>query len=229
MANDEHVAKLKQGVSVWNAWRVVNPGICPDLGGADLSGANLSGADLRSANLIEANLPKALIGADLSRADLSEADLSGANLNGANLRKAELLRARLGGANLSNADLQAATLVDTDLTGADLTGCRIYGASAWSLKLEGTKQQNLVITQEDEPEITVDNIEVAQFVYLLLHNEKFAMSSIPLERRACSCWADSPRAGLRFWSGCGKNSESGATCRSFSTSTSPKPRTSLRL
>ena len=62
--------------------------------------------------------------------------------------------------------------MDTDLTDADLTGCRIYGVSAWGLKLERTKQQNLVITPEDEPEITVDNIEVAQFVYLLLHNEK---------------------------------------------------------
>jgi hypothetical protein len=30
----------------------------------------------------------------------------------------------------------------------------------------------LVITHWDEPAITVDNIEVAQFVYLLLHNEK---------------------------------------------------------
>jgi hypothetical protein len=62
--------------------------------------------------------------------------------------------------------------VRTDLTGADLTGCRIYGVSAWELTLETTKQQNLVITSENEPEITVDNIEVAQFVYLLLHNEK---------------------------------------------------------
>jgi hypothetical protein len=35
-----------------------------------------------------------------------------------------------------------------------------------------TKQQNLVITGLGEPEITVDNIEVAQFIYLLLHNEK---------------------------------------------------------
>ncbi|MFL5287126.1 MAG: hypothetical protein ACJ8AW_40690 [Rhodopila sp.] len=41
------------------------------------------------------------------------------------------------------------------------------------LKLsEGTKQQNLVITMPNEPEITVDDIKVAQFVYLLLHNEK---------------------------------------------------------
>jgi hypothetical protein len=34
------------------------------------------------------------------------------------------------------------------------------------------KQQNLVITQPDITEITVDDIEVAQFLYLLLHNEK---------------------------------------------------------
>jgi hypothetical protein len=63
--------------------------------------------------------------------------------------------------------------VNTNLTGADLTGCRIFGVSAWSLKLdEKTEQQNLVITPENEPAITVDNIEVAQFVYLMLHNEK---------------------------------------------------------
>ena len=30
----------------------------------------------------------------------------------------------------------------------------------------------MVITRADEPEITVDNIEVAQFIYLMLHNQK---------------------------------------------------------
>jgi hypothetical protein len=86
--------------------------------------------------------------------------------------RANLSSAKLGGANLSGTNLENATLVDTDLTNADLTGCRIYGASAWSLKLKKTKQQDLVITPANEPAITVDNIEVAQFVYLLLHNEK---------------------------------------------------------
>jgi hypothetical protein len=31
MANDEHVALLKQGVDAWNAWRAENPNIRPDV------------------------------------------------------------------------------------------------------------------------------------------------------------------------------------------------------
>ena len=104
--------------------------------------------------------------------DFSGANLYGANLSEANFRNAHLRGAKLNEADLSGATLYAASLVDTDLTDADLTSCRIYGVSAWRLKLEGAKQQNLIITKPGEPEITVDNIEVAQFVDLLLHNEK---------------------------------------------------------
>jgi uncharacterized protein YjbI with pentapeptide repeats len=71
MANDEHVALLKQGVEAWNAWRDENPGIRPDLSEADLSKANLSYANLRGANLR---------GADLTKANLSKANLAGASL-----------------------------------------------------------------------------------------------------------------------------------------------------
>ena len=39
------------------------------------------------------------------------------------------------------------------------------------MTLDRAKQHNLVITPYSQPEITVDNIEVAQFV-LLLHNQK---------------------------------------------------------
>jgi hypothetical protein len=178
MANNDHVAQLMKGVVVWNKWRDENPDIRPDLyeaylGGADLSGANLSGADLIEASLHKANLSDAnLSDANLVGANLSGANLMGANLSGAKLRDANLSRANLSRTNLSGSDLQRATLVDTDLRGADLTGCRIYGVSAWGVKLDSVKQQNLIITHADEPEITVDNIEVAQFVYLLLHNEK---------------------------------------------------------
>src|SRR2546428_571308 len=92
------------------------------------------------------------------------------DLNGANLSAVDLSGANLSGENLQGANLYAAHLLDTDFTGADLTGCRIFGISAWRLKLEGAKQQSLVITphflgEAEEPEITVDNIEVAQFIY----------------------------------------------------------------
>ena len=112
-----------------------------------------------------------------------------------NLWRANLDRANLTSANLIGAGLEAAILVNTDFTDADLTGCRIYGVSAWNLKLERAKQQDLIITPRNEPEITVDNIEVAQFIYLMLHNEKFATSSTQSERKACSYWAASLRAG----------------------------------
>jgi hypothetical protein len=63
-------------------------------------------------------------------------------------------------------------LLETNLVDAVLTGSRIYGVSAWNVKLECAKQQNLVITAESEPEVTTDDLEVAQFIYLLLHSEK---------------------------------------------------------
>ena len=168
MANDEHVALLKQGVKVWNAWRNENRNIPPDLYQANLIGANLEGANLEGADLSDASLA----GANLGGANLSDANLYAVDLNRADLCFADLSGADLSAADLSAADLSAAQLLFTDLTSADLTGCHIHGISAWNLKLEGAKQRNLVITPQNEPEITVDNIEVAQFIYLMLNNQK---------------------------------------------------------
>src|SRR4030095_3020957 len=66
----------------------------------------------------------------------------------------------------------SASLVETEFSGANLTDCSIYGISAWDLKLEGATQLNLLITPPNESAITVDNLEIAQFIYLLLNNQK---------------------------------------------------------
>ena len=80
----------------------------------------------------------------------------------------------------------AADLSEANLSGADLTGCHVFGVSAWRLRLsEGTKRKNLVITRRDEPAITVDNIEVAQFIYLLLHNEKIRDAIDTIGKKGC--------------------------------------------
>src|SRR5262245_48321496 len=80
------------------------------------------------------------------------------------------LRCGMLGGRVSGADLSSARLVDTNLMGANLTGCRVYGMSAWDLNLEGATQADLIITPYGQPVITVDNLEVAQFIYLLLNN-----------------------------------------------------------
>ena len=104
-------------------------------------------------------------------------DLFGANLNNSNIAKVNfsrtyLVEASLKVANLSGANLSIATLVGTNLSGATLVDCSIYGISAWGIQLDGTRQENLLITNYGEPAITVDNLEVAQFIYLLLNHKK---------------------------------------------------------
>jgi uncharacterized protein YjbI with pentapeptide repeats len=145
---------------------------------ATLSEAKLSGANLSLTNLYLANLYLADLGrADLSWAKLKDADLSWANLKGANLTRANLNGANLRGADLSGAnlrwaDLSETRLIDTKLKRANLTECRVYGISVWGVDLGKATQSTLVITRDKEPIIQVDSLEVAQFVYLLLNNER---------------------------------------------------------
>ena len=159
-----------------------------DLSRADLRGANLNRADLSQADISQADLSTAklgranligtnLIGANLSRADLKEADLRQAdlrqaNLWGADLKEANLGQANLSGADLTGADLREAILVHTQVDKAKASGSRIYGVNVWDLRGDFEEQKDLVITPEASPsQITVDNIKVAQFIYLILNNE----------------------------------------------------------
>jgi hypothetical protein len=121
MANEEHLARLKQGVDAWNQWRNKSGGTVPDLSRANLYGADLfdvdfHGVDLHGANLDAANLSRA----NLHGADLHDADLRVANLHGAILDRANLYGTDFHGADLRGASLREATLHGADLHGADL-------------------------------------------------------------------------------------------------------------
>jgi uncharacterized protein YjbI with pentapeptide repeats len=135
---------------------------------ANLKGARLPGVILRNSDLRKADLSNAV----LEAADLHEADLSNAILEGADLLEANFSGAILKATNLRGANLMHAILVETDLENANLSGCAIYGISAWNLKLAGADQSNLKITRPSEPAVTLDNVKVAQFIYLLLDNKE---------------------------------------------------------
>lgn len=169
-----------------------------DLSGTSLGSANLSGANLSEANLRGAHLPKAnlgganlvrvdgygvrlaganLVGADLRgakffRADLSRASLGEANLAGAALIETNLREANFSGANIRRANLSNANLNRAELTDCDLTGSWVHGINVWGPVGLPRAQNELVITPIGQPQVTVDDLEVAQFMYLMLSNEK---------------------------------------------------------
>ena len=197
MADEGHVAVLKHGVEVWNRWRQENPGIHPDLSDSIMAWIAPSGegdpmtkgyrADLRHLNLTNTDLTRAnfesidlnhcdFTGANLFRAVLRRADLGHAILRDADLYEVDLYQADLAEADLTNARLTRARLVETNLIGATLENCDIYGIAAWDVTIDDTtNQKNLVISDPSrtwEVPIQTDNLEVAEFLYLMMNNPK---------------------------------------------------------
>lgn len=76
------------------------------------------------------------------------------------------------GSKFINTALEHMSFVSTDFSNTQIENCFVYGISSWDLKLDNSHQKNLVITQMDQPTITVDNIELAQFIYLIINNKR---------------------------------------------------------
>lgn len=117
MADEMHLALLKQGVGRWNRWRSAQVVARPDLSNATLRGldfarADLSGADLRGTDLRGTQFTSAILtGADLAGANLFKAVFAGADLAGANLVGARFLN----GAQLTAARNWQTAFRDPDL------------------------------------------------------------------------------------------------------------------
>ena len=137
---------------------------------ARLKRANLVGSDLSGARLCGAKLHAA----DLTSATLIDADFSdNANLRLATLDRANLSSANLTGAKLAGASLERAILVETQIERADLSNCCVYGIAAWDVKGTPASQRSLSVFPIDsagKSGVTVDDIKVAQFIYLLVKN-----------------------------------------------------------
>ncbi len=116
-----------------------------------LEGASLRQCDLRGQYLQSLNLQ----GVDLSYSNMAESTIIGSDMS----------NARLEGTNLCNC-----ILTNVNLSNSILNNCNVYGSSVWNVNLKGTRQENLIITDLNEPVVTVDNLKVSQFIYLLIAN-----------------------------------------------------------
>ena len=191
--------------------------------GIDLHGALLAGADLGLTDLGQADLRGAdLQGAQLNSADLPGARLQGANLCGANLRGATLTQADLRDTMLVRARLAGAVLADANLTRANLAAALapllppdeasvvahndpgmpgdFSGVSAWNVQLGGAVQNDLRIAKQGEPEVTLDDLEVAQFIHLMLNHTKIRNMIDSITAKGVlilGCFADPQRKAVR--------------------------------
>lgn len=120
--------------------------------------AELSNAQFHQCNLHEATF---------SRTSLQDADFSGCDLRHVSFR-----RAQLQGANFAGVDLRHADLTEAHCDAAIFTGAKVYGTSLWNLKGTPGDQSDLVISHEHDPRLTVDNLEMAQFIHMLVDNRK---------------------------------------------------------
>ena len=155
---------------------------------ANLESAWLAYAKLLYASTVEANFHKATLikadlrfgdheGADFSDAEMDKADLGASNLRGAKFDRAMLEEIEfrggvLDGASFVDADLSSASLVEVSVQGTNFTGARIYGVAAWDMTGEPASQKDLIISKRTEGAITTDELEVAQFLYLMYNNKK---------------------------------------------------------
>ena len=115
MADVNHVKRLTEVGSDWNAWRSANPGVRPDLREADLRGQTFIQCDLAAANLLGAKLEKTVFvkskfcGAVLSQAHVSgstfmECDLRGVVAHGLNARKSRFFQCQISEARFVEYD-----------------------------------------------------------------------------------------------------------------------------
>ena len=124
MADAGHIKELGKGAAHWNAWRLANPQIIPDLEGSSceavfqhLKPSNGTPINFLNANIKSAVLSQAmLIGADLKGADLSSADLTGAQLQDADLSFADISNTRFGSADVQNTNFFKANIRGADLS-----------------------------------------------------------------------------------------------------------------
>jgi uncharacterized protein YjbI with pentapeptide repeats len=135
-----------------------------ELKNTDLSGSNFSGADF-----FNANLEKAI----LRNANLFMTTICNANLKEANLQSSNLTISTFQGSDLTNSNFSLTTMVKTNFCDANISGSSIYGCSVWDIKVDDrTVQNNLSISEKDEYILTVDDLEIAQFINLLLGYKK---------------------------------------------------------
>lgn len=159
--------------------------ILPDYHGYNFSSCNLNRASLRNCTFSDCDFSGSQLHfADLVDSTHQRSNFSGAGLNVSKIGSAEFIDCDFSDAELSYCSAEETSFVGTklirtkmdnmslvkaDFSNAVIDGVFVYGISTWDLKLDGATQQNIYISPENRT-ITVPDLELAQFIALLIRN-----------------------------------------------------------
>ena len=131
-------------------------------------------ANLSKASFISSEIEKCSFrGALLSESSFDEATITKCDFFMAFLFRASFYDSKLSDTNFTYSDLSESKFIESTFSKVDLSNSRIYGLSVWDSTFDALcNQENLVINAMSDSEITVDSIEIAQFIYLIINNSK---------------------------------------------------------
>lgn len=146
-----------------------------------LDNTDLMGCELQDSRLLNCSGKTTL----LSRSDFSNSEINkttflapvaaGTKFHESNIIHSDIFHANFISAEFNNANifdtrLNYSTFAKTDLTNCRLNQCHIYGINSWDVIGEPI-QENLIVSERG-PGLTLDNIKVAQFLYLMIENSE---------------------------------------------------------
>jgi len=60
--------------------------------------------------------------------------------------------------------------VKADFSDSKISKCNVYGISSWDMVLDNTIQEDIYIMEDEDELLSVDDIELAQFLYMMIEN-----------------------------------------------------------
>lgn len=134
---------------------------------------NFSGSSINYADLVDANFESCIFNDVTMRVTkIGSASFNNCIFINSDLSYCSAQNTSFSGSTLQNTRLEHISFIQNDFSNSNIQDCFIYGISSWDLNLENAEQKDLIITSYDQPQITVDNIELAQFLYLIINNNK---------------------------------------------------------
>lgn len=136
--------------------------------GCNFRKANLCGSIFRDTQFLNSNFDKCM----MLHTTGHNAHFTNCSLFGANLGSSNFYKAKFTNCNLTQSSIGWTQLIETEFHSSELSYTRAYGTSVWNCNFIDSHQKNIRINKEGEPLISVDDIEIAQFIHLMLTNKK---------------------------------------------------------